>query len=90
MAHLNSRGHNAQIVQPSCNSVVCANSFFPRTIGDWREPASNRPIKLLNRGLLQEILKFQLRIKNSDHLIQMRSILVQVAPDMEEEPVLFK
>lgn len=63
MAQLNSRGHSAQIMQPPCTSVVYANSFFPQTIGDWREPASNRPIKLLNRGLLQEILKFQLGIK---------------------------
>ena len=29
------RGHVSKFLQPSCNSSLYANSFFPRTIRDW-------------------------------------------------------
>ena len=54
--------HTARILQPSCNSVVYADSFFPQRIHDWKQLPTN-PLHYRTVDSFQELPKFWFAIK---------------------------
>jgi len=75
MSQLNTRCHSARIFQSSCNSVVYANSHFPRTIRDWNQLSIN-PLDYKTVDSFKSYLNLHTTSKfSSYYYIQMHSLL---------------
>jgi len=56
VAQSNTRGHSARILQPSCNSVVYANSFFPQRTGQLKKETRSFLKRSVTRTRYQKTL----------------------------------